>query len=295
MDNKFWDNRYSEPDGFAYGEAANEFLVQTIQGDLVTDMIKKGGNALCIAEGEGRNAVFLAQQGFHVHAMDYSSVGMDKLRQQAIHLGLSDLITTEVADLNTFDFQKNCGAQGWDIVVSIFAHTDPALRQKVGVIFTRSFPLNTLLSNQPPILRSSDLFSLSSLCWCTAVFHTSTSLLFSYMSSVLGSFSLCLCLTVGPRRHHQCPQTRWTLCPRGLPPDQHRSRHRRTASDPFVRDDRGLGVWVGWTDGAHDGATGTRGQRRQIPPGPRLRGPVHRSKVTSNYLLNVEHIYCVLY
>jgi hypothetical protein len=115
----------------AYGETPNEFLVQTMQGDVVTDLIKKGGKVLCIAEGEGRNAIYLAQQGYYVHAMDYSAVGMEKLHQRAVSLGLSDKITTEVADLNAFDFRKDCGADGWDVVVSIFAHTDPVLRQKV--------------------------------------------------------------------------------------------------------------------------------------------------------------------
>ena len=147
----------------------------------------------------------------------------------------------------------------------------------------------------PTIIRSSDLPTSPSLpVHFTAVpFHTSSPLLFIYIPSVLGYLSLRRYF-LGSRRRNQCPQTRRTLRPRGLPPNQHRSWNGRTASDILVRDDRGLGVGVGWTDGAHDGATGTRGQRRQIPPGSRLRGTVHRSKVNT-YLTHLLRIILIHY
>lgn len=112
-----WDQRYSGH-GFAYGAAANDFL---------TSMLDKlpGGRALCLAEGEGRNAVWLAQQGRDVTALDASAVGLDKARKLAASRGVS--ITTVHADLADYAI----AAGHWDLIVSIFAHLPPALRQRV--------------------------------------------------------------------------------------------------------------------------------------------------------------------
>ena len=70
-----WDQRYREHD-FAYGREANDFLQQ--QAGLIPP-----GAVLCLAEGDGRNAVFLAKQGYAVHAVDLSAVGLEKSRQYA--------------------------------------------------------------------------------------------------------------------------------------------------------------------------------------------------------------------
>ena len=70
-----WDQRY-DIDTFYYGTAPNDFLRARV-GDL-----PPGGRVLCIGEGEGRNAVFLAKQGFAVTAVDMSHVGLDKLQQR---------------------------------------------------------------------------------------------------------------------------------------------------------------------------------------------------------------------
>lgn len=69
-----WDKRYSE-EGFAYGTAPNDFLKAEFS------KLPKGGKVLCLAEGEGRNAVFLAKQGYDVTAVDQSSVGLEKSTQ----------------------------------------------------------------------------------------------------------------------------------------------------------------------------------------------------------------------
>ena len=65
-----WDQRYSES-GYAYGTQPNDFLRE------VEPRLPRG-RALCLAEGEGRNAVYLAQRGFDVVAVDQSSVGLAK-------------------------------------------------------------------------------------------------------------------------------------------------------------------------------------------------------------------------
>ena len=112
-----WDDRY-QGDDYVYGTAANEFLSSQVDR-LPT------GRILCLAEGEGRNAVFLAEQGFIVTAVDQSSVGLDKARRLAAERGVE--IQTVVADLA--DFRIESGA--WDGIVSIFAHMPPVPRRHV--------------------------------------------------------------------------------------------------------------------------------------------------------------------
>ena len=112
-----WDARYAEP-RFAYGTEPNEFLAS------VADRIP-AGPVLCIAEGQGRNAVFLAQLGHDVLAMDQSPVGMERAAQLARDRGVP--LRTEVADLR--DFVIEPGA--WAGIVAIFAHLPPPLRTDV--------------------------------------------------------------------------------------------------------------------------------------------------------------------
>lgn len=113
-----WNERYSEP-GFAYGTEPNDFLNEEYK------RIPAGGHVLCLAEGEGRNAVFLAEQGYEVTAMDLSEVGLHKAQQLAADKGVT--ITTQVADLADYEF----GVNSWDAIVSIWAHVPEAVRQRV--------------------------------------------------------------------------------------------------------------------------------------------------------------------
>jgi SAM-dependent methyltransferase len=112
-----WDRRYSEP-GYAYGTEPNDFLVS------VVDRIPHG-RALCIGEGEGRNAVHLAQSGFEVTAVDASAVGLGKAEQLAERHGVE--ISTVVSDLADFTIEPGA----WEAVVSIFCHLPPAVRSAV--------------------------------------------------------------------------------------------------------------------------------------------------------------------
>lgn len=115
---RFWDARYREA-GFAYGEAPNDFLAE------VEPRLPRGARVLCLAEGEGRNAVFLAERGHTVHAVDLSAVGLDKARQLAARRHVS--ITTEVADLGTYEI----AAGAWDAIVAIWMHLPTPLRARV--------------------------------------------------------------------------------------------------------------------------------------------------------------------
>ncbi|MGM0553551.1 MAG: SAM-dependent methyltransferase [Pseudomonadota bacterium] len=112
-----WDERY-DTDEFVYGEEPNEFLRNAIMG-------VPAGRALCLAEGEGRNAVFLAEQGFDVLAVDSSAVGLQKARRLAEARGV--WIETLVADLA--DYAIESGA--WDLIVSIFCHLPAEVRRRL--------------------------------------------------------------------------------------------------------------------------------------------------------------------
>lgn len=112
-----WDERYSESE-YAYGKAPNQFLAEHYRAIPM-------GRVLSLAEGEGRNAVFLAQQGYAVSAVDASAVGLQKAERLAIENGVElDLIH---ADLARFDI----GEAVWDGIVSIFCPLPSALRRQV--------------------------------------------------------------------------------------------------------------------------------------------------------------------
>lgn len=113
-----WDERYSE-EGFAYGTEPNTFLAEQAK------QIKQNGAVLCLAEGEGRNAVWLAQQGFDVTGVDSSAVGMQKAQQLAKSRGVS--IRTVCADLADYSIEP----QSWDGIVCIFAHVPPPVRKRL--------------------------------------------------------------------------------------------------------------------------------------------------------------------
>lgn len=118
MEPSFWDERY-QGGGFFYGTAPNDFLVS--QAERLTP----GSRVLCLAEGEGRNAVYLAGLGHTVTAVDSSSVGLTKAAALAASHGLQ--LTTFTADLN--DFAVVPGA--WDAIVSVWCHVPEPLRRKV--------------------------------------------------------------------------------------------------------------------------------------------------------------------
>ena len=112
-----WDERYSGED-YVYGTEPNDFLAS------VTDGLP-GGKALCLADGEGRNGVWLAGRGLDVTAVDSSSVGLAKAERLAAKRGVE--INTVHADLADYEI----GPAAWDVVVSIFCHLPPPLRRAV--------------------------------------------------------------------------------------------------------------------------------------------------------------------
>jgi SAM-dependent methyltransferase len=109
-----WDERFSEP-GFAYGTGPNDFLAS------VADRLPMG-KILCLAEGEGRNAVFLAELGYEVTAVDRSTVGLAKAEALATERGTT--IETVNADLTDYPIAP----AAWQGIVSIFCHLPPVIR-----------------------------------------------------------------------------------------------------------------------------------------------------------------------
>lgn len=114
---EFWDHRYSTPD-FVFGTEPNDFLRS------VADRFP-AGPVLCLAEGEGRNAVFLASRGHAVTATDLSAAGLAKARALAAQRGVS--LHTDVADLAAYAITPGA----WSGIVAIFMHLPPALRRAV--------------------------------------------------------------------------------------------------------------------------------------------------------------------
>lgn len=111
-----WDRRYSR-EMYLYGKEPVDFLRQVV-GRL------RVGTALALAAGEGRNAVFLAQQGFEVTAVDISAKGLEKCRALASEHGVT--VHTVVADIDTFDV----GHGRWDLITDFYYH-DPTLYARV--------------------------------------------------------------------------------------------------------------------------------------------------------------------
>ena len=119
-----WNERYA--DAFAsYGTEPNDFLRE------VANRIPEGP-VLCLAEGEGRNAVYLAQGGHAVTAVDLSEVGLANARALAAARGVE--IETVVADLAEYDL----GEARWAGIVSIWAHVPAPLRARLHAACVRA-------------------------------------------------------------------------------------------------------------------------------------------------------------
>lgn len=113
MDAAFWNNRYATPH-FVYGETPNAFVAE------MASQIP-AGPVLCLAEGEGRNAVHLATLGHRVTAVDQSEAGLAKARRLAAARGVE--IETVQADLGSFAIAPGA----WSGIVATFAHLPPAI------------------------------------------------------------------------------------------------------------------------------------------------------------------------
>jgi len=116
---EFWNERYGQQ-GYAYGKSANLFFAEQLSK-------LKPGNLLLPAEGEGRNAVFAARNGWQVTAFDFSNEGREKALAHAKNLGVS--INYQVCD--AMDFTTDLQ---FDALALIFTHFNSDQRK---ILFSR--------------------------------------------------------------------------------------------------------------------------------------------------------------
>lgn len=114
-----WESRFAAP-GYLFGTAPNAFLASQAH------RLRPGQKALALADGEGRNGVWLAQIGLDVLALDFSPTALRKARDLAAarHVALR----IEQADLATWQWP----AAAFDVIVAIFIQfADPPFRRKI--------------------------------------------------------------------------------------------------------------------------------------------------------------------
>ncbi|MDQ7080598.1 MAG: class I SAM-dependent methyltransferase [Paracoccaceae bacterium] len=114
-----WNERYSKP-GFLFGTDPAQFLVEQ------QEYLQRGKTALCIADGEGRNSVFMAEKGMKVTAQDASEVAIDKARGLAAARGAN--VAYRLGDLRDFDWDET----QYDLVAGIFIQfAEPDFRDAI--------------------------------------------------------------------------------------------------------------------------------------------------------------------
>ena len=111
-----WNTRFGAAE-YIFGTVPNAFLASSAH------RLKRGQRALCVADGEGRNSVWLAEQGLEVSAFDISPVGVAKARRLAAERGVQ--VRYDVASV--YDWHWPAGE--FDVVAAIFVQfADPAMR-----------------------------------------------------------------------------------------------------------------------------------------------------------------------
>jgi len=103
----FWDARF-KGDTYRFGETPNAFLTRQ------AGRLSPGQSVLAVADGEGRNGVWMAEQGLDVHSIDISPVAVEKARRLAARRGLS--LDAQVSDLLEWEWPQSA----YDVAVAIF-------------------------------------------------------------------------------------------------------------------------------------------------------------------------------
>jgi 2-polyprenyl-3-methyl-5-hydroxy-6-metoxy-1,4-benzoquinol methylase len=111
-----WNQRFGAAE-YIFGTAPNAFLASHAQ------RLRPGHGALCVADGEGRNSVWLAERGLEVTAFDISPIGVEKARRLAAARGVE--VRYEVASVYNWRWPE----AAFDVVAAIFVQfADPAMR-----------------------------------------------------------------------------------------------------------------------------------------------------------------------
>ncbi len=122
----FWDKRYADT-AYTYGTKPNLYFQQQL------DELPKPGRLLLLAEGEGRNAVYAAEKGWQVTAVDFSEKGREKALALAAEKGVG--FDYQIANIREFDL---IGNGPWDVIGLIYAHFPPELREAIHYKCTRA-------------------------------------------------------------------------------------------------------------------------------------------------------------
>ena len=117
---QFWNERFDKEE-FIFGKEPNEYLVEQ-----TNQYLKPGNSVLCIADGEGRNGVWLAKRGMQVTGFDVSDIALMKANQFAKENNVE--IQYSLCDTDGFDWQANA----YDAVIGIFIQfADPVMRARI--------------------------------------------------------------------------------------------------------------------------------------------------------------------
>jgi len=128
-----WDERYASED-YLFGTEPNAFLVAQHH------LLKPGMSCLAVADGEGRNGVWLAQQGLQVLAVEASAVAQQKARKLAEQRNVT--LEFELADLAQWEWGEN----RFDVVAAIFIQfAPPGLREQMFAVIKRCLKPGGLL------------------------------------------------------------------------------------------------------------------------------------------------------
>lgn len=116
-----WNERFAATEDYVFGKRPNAFMVRQAQNRL-----KPGMTVLALADGEGRNGAWLAQQGCEVWSVDAAPKASEKAKRLAAELGVDMHVVT--ADATEIDWE----ARQYDVVVGIFFQfANPQLRAKL--------------------------------------------------------------------------------------------------------------------------------------------------------------------
>lgn len=117
---QFWNKRFDKKE-FIFGKEPNDYLVEQ-----ASYYLRPNSSVLCIADGEGRNGVWLAKQGMNVTGFDISDIALAKASQLTTDYEVN--IQYSLCDADGFNWQAN----SYDAVIGIFIQfADPEMRARI--------------------------------------------------------------------------------------------------------------------------------------------------------------------